>query len=146
MLLAKLRPTVYFCILVLRKRSCIHDSCIFIANGLNRSVKVIPINSEKYTSIIKTIPHHSGNYYKMIKLKFIDSFKFVPESLDKLASLIPSERKTLLRKEFPTVCEEQIHLLERKCVFCYDYVDSWKKLNETSLPSQEAFSSSFPKW
>lgn len=75
----------------------------------------------------------------MIKLKFIDSFRFMASSLDKLSCLIPSEKKTLLRNEFNDASEEQIHLLERKGVFCYDYVDCWQKLDETELPPKEAF-------
>lgn len=113
-----------------------------IAKGIRGGVKVIPINSEKYISIIKTIPHSSGDYSNMIKLKFIDSFKFVAESLSELASLIPSNQKTLLRKEFSNVCEEYMPLLERKGVFCYDYVDSWNKLDETNLPPKESFKNS----
>lgn len=63
----------------------------------------------------------------------------MPESLDKLASLIPSEKKTLLRNEFKDASDEQIQLLERKGVFCYEYVDSWQKLEETALPPKELF-------
>lgn len=110
-----------------------------IANGFAGNVKVIPVNSEKYISIIKTVPNQSGIYREMIKLKFIDSFRFMASSLDVLASLIKSEEKTLLRKEFVNVSDEQIHLLERKGVFCYDYVDSMEKLEDTQLPPKEAF-------
>lgn len=62
-------------------------------------------------------------------------------SLDQLAKLIPSEKKVILRSE----CEkrhmhaEQIALLERKGVFCYDYVSSYDKLNETNLPEKNNF-------
>lgn len=34
---------------------------------------------------------------------------------------------------------EQIALLERKGVFCYDYVSSYDKLNETNLPEKNNF-------
>lgn len=111
-----------------------------IASGFDGSVKIIPINAEKYISFIKVIPNQSGKYKEMIKLKFIDSFRFMAYSLDKLASFIPSNKKAiLLRNEFKDMSDEKIHLLERKGVFCYDYVDSWEKLEETSLPPIEAF-------
>ena len=35
----------------------------------------------------------------------------------------------------------QLNLLLRKCVYPYDYVDSMKKLYETSLPPKEALNS-----
>lgn len=63
------------------------------------------------------------------------------DSLDLLSSYIPSHGKALLRTEFKNASEEQIQLLERKGVFCYDYVDSWEKLEDTSLPPKEAFHS-----
>lgn len=110
-----------------------------IAQGFDGSIKIIPINTEKYISFIKTVPNSSGKFKEMIKFKFIDSFRFMPASLDYLASLIPSEKKTLLRKEFKNLSDDQICLLERKGVFCYDYVDSWQKLEETTLPQKELF-------
>lgn len=105
-----------------------------IATGFDGGVKIIPINTEKYISFTKLVPGTSGEYKEITKLKFIDSFRFMASSLDYLASLIPSEKKNILRNEFKGMSDEQIHLLERKGVFCYDYVDSWEKLEETALP------------
>lgn len=111
-----------------------------IANGFAGSIKVIPINTEKYISIIKSVPNANGK--GILKYKFIDSSRFMAYSLDELASKIPSERKTILRDEFEHLNEDQILLLERKGVLCYDYIDSWENLEETALPPQEAFFSS----
>lgn len=110
-----------------------------IATGFDGSVKIIAINSEKYISFIKTVANSSGEHKEMIKFKFIDSFRFMASSLDHLASLIPSEKKSLLYNEFKNIDAGLIPLLERKGVFCYDYVDSWTKLDEAELPPQEAF-------
>lgn len=110
-----------------------------LATGFDGDLKVIPINSEKYISFIKTVSDSSGDFKSKVKFKFIDSFRFLASSLDYLASLNPSGGKTLLRNEFTGFTEEQIQLLERKGVFCYDYVDSWEKLEETSLPPRDAF-------
>lgn len=111
-----------------------------LATGFDGDVKIIPINSEKYISIIKTVANSSDDFKTMIKYKFIDSFRFMASSLDKLSSLIPSEKKkVMLQKEFHGLSGGQIKLLERKGVFCYDYVDSWEKLDETSLPHKKAF-------
>lgn len=113
-----------------------------IACGFEGSVKVIPLNSEKYISFVKSTTSNTTSYTDVVKFKFIDSFKFMASSLDKLASWIPSEKKGLLRNEFAHITDERIHLLERKGVFCYDYVDSWEKLDERMLPSKESFKSS----
>lgn len=62
-------------------------------------------------------------------------------SLDALAKLIPTEKKGLLREQFSNFNPNDLHLLETKGVLCYDYIDSWQKLNETSLPPINAFHS-----
>lgn len=75
-----------------------------------------------------------------IRLKFIDSFRFMGESLSTLASLIPSEEKRILHTECRRVHSlDQIAMLERKGVFPYDYVDSIERLSETALPSKDQF-------
>lgn len=92
---------------------------------------------------MKTVPNATGVYKEMIKFKFIDSFRFMALALEKLSSLIPFDKKTpLLRREFPHSNDEQISLLERKGILCYEYIDSWQKLRDTTLPPQEAFFSS----
>ncbi|XP_055308224.1 uncharacterized protein LOC129572305 [Sitodiplosis mosellana] len=110
-----------------------------LAVGFPGELRVISINKEKYISFIKTAADSSNKFNCMIKFKFIDSFRFMASSLDRLSSLIPSDKKTLLRNEFKDISDEQMQLLERKWVFCYDYVDSWERLEETELPSKEAF-------
>lgn len=113
-----------------------------LASGFEGNINIIPINSEKYISFVKTVNGSSNDFKAMIKYKFMDSFRFMASSLDKLSSLIPSEKKTILRNECKDLSEEQLRLLERKGVFCYDYVDSWAKLEETKLPPKDAFFSS----
>lgn len=114
-----------------------------VANGFSTSgnVKVIPINSEKYISFVKTLPSADGDYNLSMKLKFIDSFRFMASSLGSLAKLIPTEKKGLLREQFSNFDSNDLYLLETKGVLCYDYIDSWQKLNETSLPPISAFHS-----
>lgn len=60
-------------------------------------------------------------------------------SLDKLSSLLPSEKKINLRTEYKHLTEEKLKLLERKGIFCYDYIDSLEKLDEKSLPTRDKF-------
>ena len=56
-----------------------------------------------------------------------------------------------LNKKFPNTyrfCDEDVNkfvLLLRKGVYPYEYMDSWEKFNETSLPDKEAFYSELNK-
>ncbi|XP_067131325.1 uncharacterized protein [Centruroides vittatus] len=69
-----------------------------------------------------------------MKLRFIDSFRFMPSSIDKLSSNLKKEQFRETSKFFPN------HLLDlviRKVVYPYDYVDSWEKCEMNKLPPKE---------
>lgn len=105
---------------------------------------VIPANSEEYISITKIVDSSTEghDYREKIRYVFIDSLRFLPASLSKLASQLPSEKKKILNYEFAhreNYSVEKIKLLERKGVFPYDYVDSFEKLEETTLPQHADF-------
>lgn len=110
-----------------------------MSTAFEGEVTVIPVNDQKYISFIKQIDNLAIDHRNDIYLKFIDSFRFMAASLDKLSSYLPSEEKMILKNEFNTMAPEKRALLERKGVFPYDYVDSWGKLEETALPPREAF-------
>lgn len=124
-----------------------YDAHLFIkelSTEIAGDISIIPINAEQYISFTKTVWNSTlgTDMREKVKLKFIDSFRFMADSLSKLSSLIPSNKKCILRK----VCEkdystEQIAMLERKGVFPYDYVDSLERLSDTALPSKEQFKS-----
>jgi hypothetical protein len=67
-------------------------------------------------------------------LRLIDSYKFMPASLDSLLNYL---------KTFPNLSKfydgEQLHLLLKKGVYPYEYVDSPERFNETQLPPKEAY-------
>ena len=74
---------------------------------------------------------------------FRDSLQFVPAFLKQLtASLGKTGRGNfynlheVVSQMYPA---SDVKLLERKCVFCYDYVDSFAQLDEPALPLLEAF-------
>ena len=74
---------------------------------------------------------------KTIKLRFIESFKFMASSLDSLMSnLVKGERKLI---GFEDYSEEQCELLIRKGIYLFEYMSSWDKFTETELPPKEAF-------
>ena len=71
------------------------------------------------------------------KIKFIDTCRFMQS---KLSDLVDS-----LSEKFPSVyqfCNGDLNkfvLLLRKGVCPYEYMDSWEKFNETTLPPKEDF-------
>ena len=74
----------------------------------------------------------------IISFRFIDSFRFMPSSLDKLASYL--ENFDIVEKEFQNEYSSmQIELLKRKGVFSYDYISSLSKLDVTKLPEKDSF-------
>ena len=69
-------------------------------------------------------------------IRFIDSFKFMAESLDGLVSNLTKDDFTNLSLYYS---DEKFNLLTRKGVYPYEYMDSFEKLKETKLPPKEAF-------
>lgn len=111
-----------------------------VAKDIPGSISIIPRNEQLYISFTKTVTSaHTKEYSNFIKLRFIDSFQFMTSSLDYLSSILPSEKKINLQSQYKELSAELLQLLERKGIFCYDYVDSWSKLDETKLPSKEKF-------
>lgn len=113
-----------------------------LATDITGELSIIPNNNEQYISFTKTVWESTcdRDIREKIKLKFIDSTRFMPDSLANLASLIPSEKKRILYSECGKYYSpEQISMLERKGVFPYDYVDSYERLYETALPTRNDF-------
>ncbi|KAK5646714.1 hypothetical protein RI129_005178 [Pyrocoelia pectoralis] len=102
-----------------------------LAKGFPGQVKLLPLNKEKYISFTKLVDNTKIQY------RFIDSFRFMSSSLDKLSSYLENEKKTITRLNCSS--DHEFNLLVRKGVFPYEYVDSWDKLNETILPAKPAF-------
>ena len=129
-----------------------YDSHLFIKNlGFSEgNIDCIPNNEEKYISFIKKIK--VGSYTKKVtnkkgetkeeikplhhKIRFIDSFKFMAASLDKLVNNLPKDDFNNLKRYY---VGDELNLLSRKGVYPYEYMDSLEKLKETKLPPKEAF-------
>lgn len=100
------------------------------------NIDVLPINKEKYISLTK---HVYIDKKKSIKLRFIDSFRFLNRSLDTLVSNLDRSQFKNTNEIFVNSNDIQKELIFRKGILPYDYIDSFKKLNETQLPPQSAF-------
>ena len=128
-----------------------YDSHLFIKNlGFSEgNIDCIPNNEEKYISFTKKI--QVGSYKKkvfnkgkiMFKTKplyhatrFIDSFKFMATSLEKLTANLPKDSFTNVKKYYKG---EKLELVTRKGVYPYEYMDRPEKLKETQLPPSETF-------
>jgi hypothetical protein len=104
------------------------------------SVHVIPNSEEKFIAFSK-IPEDG------VKLQFIDTYRFMPSSLDTLAKDLAEdkdgnesyEKFHNVGKFFPDPAHKK--LLSQKGVFCYDYVSDVKKLETSELPPKEEFHS-----
>ncbi|KAF7988912.1 hypothetical protein HCN44_007222, partial [Aphidius gifuensis] len=72
----------------------------------------------------------------VVSLRFIDSFRFMSSSIDRLSSDLSNDQKIITRSECNS---EYFDLLCRKGVFPYEYIDSWEKLTETTLPPKKEF-------
>ena len=124
-----------------------YDSHLFIKNLAvsEEEISCIPNNEEKYISFTKEIvvdtfetEEEGKKKTNLVKrtLRFIDSFKFMPQSLDKLSSNLNRQQFKTLSKYFEG---EKLHFLQQKGVYPYDYMNSLERFNETSLPSKEQF-------
>ncbi|KAL0849054.1 hypothetical protein ABMA28_013417 [Loxostege sticticalis] len=116
-----------------------YDCHLFIKQlgELPGDIKVIPKTKENYVSFTKFIPV-SGN--KFIQVRFVDSFKFLGTSLDRLAKTIKKEEFDHLHRHFPI--QTQFNLLARKGIYPYEYMDCWERYEERSLPDKNMFYSS----
>ena len=113
-----------------------YDAHLFIKQLVTKfrgQLSVIPQNKERYISFTKRV---EGTF---ISLSFIDSFKFLNESHEKLASYQPHMEIVDAELKKNGYTDEQIKLLKRKGVFPYDYVTSLEKLEEPVLPSKDDF-------
>ncbi|CAB4006917.1 Hypothetical predicted protein, partial [Paramuricea clavata] len=73
------------------------------------------------------------------ELRFIDSFKFMASSLDKLVKGLGKDDFKNLDLMLGRNTKEQRELLKQKGVYPYEYMDGFERLKETSLPPKEKF-------
>ena len=117
---------------------------IVMHNAMNYDLHFIVKNMHKFLTEIKAevIPRSAEKYLSMFldNFVFIDSYQFLPNSLSNLAELLVKKDVSDLketRKYFSN--DKTLPYVVRKGVMCYDYIDSWKKLEEKKLPPRRAF-------
>ena len=66
------------------------------------------------------------------KLRFLDSYKFFLQSLDKVAESMKDKDFILTQSEFSD--EEKFQLMRQKGVYPFEYIDNFNKFNKTQLP------------
>jgi hypothetical protein len=127
-----------------------YDAHLFIKNlGVSSGdIKCIPKTEEKYISFTKevevdTFKNKDGKEKKVKReLRFLDSFKFMASSLDKLTNGLGKddfENLDLMTSHYTT---EQREILRKKGVYPYEYMNGLDRLEETSLPPKSKFFSS----
>ena len=98
----------------------------------DREIKVIGQNMKKYLQV------EWGQ-----NMVFRDTLQFLPASLKNLAASLAKVGRGYFQNLNDVVTDvypdAYVELLERKGVFCYDYVDSFLGHEEPALPPREAF-------
>ena len=95
-------------------------------------IEVLGLNSENYITI------------KWNNMWFIDSIKFMSDSLSKLVSNLTKEDKDVAKKLYAIngiTNQEQIDVLSKKNIFPYTWFDSYDRMSTASLPERKYFKS-----
>ncbi|XP_065652769.1 uncharacterized protein LOC136080089 [Hydra vulgaris] len=102
----------------------------------------LPNNKEKYISFSREIKigeftnKEGKNFEIKRELRFLDSYRFMPSSLDALSKNLTKDQCKNIGKLYSG---KQLDLLLIKGIYPYDWVDSVDKFNETQLPPKESF-------
>jgi hypothetical protein len=108
-----------------------YDAHLFIKNlGVSSGdIKCIPKTEEKYISftkevVVDTFKNKDGKEKKVKReLRFLDSFKFMASSLDKLIKGLGN--LNLMTSHYTT---EQREILRKKGVYPYEYMNGFDRL------------------
>lgn len=115
-----------------------YDAHLFIKKlgEASGTMKLIAKTKENYVSFTKFIPI-DGEFFQ---LRFVDSFRFLGTSLEKLTKTMKKQDFDHLQRFFPN--PNKFQLLTRKGVYPYEYMSDCERYNERCLPPKECFYSS----
>ena len=129
-----------------------YDAHLFVKNlGVtDGSIKCIPKTEERYISfskelVVDTVEDADARQKKVKReLRFLDSFKLMSSSLNKLAGGLGIDDFTNLDRYYRNAgyTTSQRGLLKQKGVYPYEFMSEFSRLGETSLPSKDRFFSS----
>lgn len=113
-----------------------YDCHLFVKalNEVDGPIDLIPLNKELYVSLSKRI---FVSDEKTIELRFLDSARFMPSSLEKLANNLATKDFNTTRAYYTD--NKKFQLVTRKGVLPYEYLNSLKRLDEPVLPAKTAF-------
>ena len=134
-------------------RGAAHKACNINYFRINPETEIIPVvfhNLKGYDahhimsgiaevqSDLKCIPNNMEKYvsFSLGKLRFIDSLGFLQTSLDALVGTNKPESFTIMASHEENPARRK--LLLQKGHYPYEYMDSWSRFEETTLPPKEA--------
>ena len=138
-------------------------SLSYLVNDLSEINKKEPVDefTDSFRSMSTLLSHLVSylfviNNKKMeLENKFIDNFRTMLASLSCLVDELSEINKKLslieLSEKFPSTYQlcnkdfDKFSLLSRKGVYPYEYMDSWEKFDEESLPNIECWYSNLNK-
>ena len=109
-----------------------HHLLKYIIIQSEENLTVIPCNSETYISFSFFVPVGKSKDDKLLyeEFRFLNSFRFLSESLETLATTLKTKDYIQLSKHFP----KHVEILQKKGVFPYSCLDSFEELTEKLLP------------
>ena len=129
-----------------------------ISKKIEKSENEFIDNFRSISSLLLTLVGDLSEINKKIEKsenKFIDNFRSMLASLSCLVDDLSEINKKIsliqLSEKFPNtyqLCNKDLNrfaLLLRKGINPYEYMNSWERFNETSLPNKEAFYSELNK-
>ena len=127
----------------------LHHVCMYIHKFKpGCKLDVIPSTDEKYITLsigvpVRTYQDKNGVTKTVFEyLRFIDSYRFMGASLEKLVSYLPEDKFEILDKVFPDYSKEERNLLHQKGYYPYSYFDNFEKFQEEKLPPREQWKDS----
>ena len=118
----------------------LHHICLALNDcESTTTIKVIPSTDERYISmtfvLIDDITTQEGRTQKIYGyLRFIDSYKMMNSSLEKLVEILPDTHFDIMKAMFPSNSESNAHLLKQKGYYPYSYVCDRTNFSEECLP------------
>jgi len=115
-----------------------YEGCpLVISNGKNKigrsDIRVIATSTENFISFQKPVTN-------TLSARFLDSYRFLINSLSKLADLLEDSKMHHTKKYYRA--DDEFEIASQKGVFPYEYINSLYKYQEKTLPKKEEFFSS----